>query len=927
MEGEDEGRARVFVSYRRNVDLAAARQVVLSLRQRLEEDQLFYAELDSSIPPVSRWKDQIDKGLDSAAVFVLVTGPDWLDELKRREADGKTDYQLYEIARALEADLPIFWVLMDGAGDRPPEPDDLPEEIRALCEVQAVDLPQRHFHHLVEPLVDRIVGLLQETGDSTRRNGRRSAGPRTELLVGPLETGAPFREIAHAVDAASPGSIVRVLPGTYHEPVVIGETVTILGAGPEATMLRTAGICLDVAADDVEIGQIGVVLESKDDGGVGIRVSGVNALIDGCDVAGGLAPGSIGIVVTESARAATVRSTVVHHLTLGIDLAGSGDHVVDDCRLTNLEETGILACAPAHVTDCDFKRIPRNAVVIGAGGEAVVERSRFSGKDRRYRCVDGGRLLLRGARGRAGTMREIGLAFNLGAIDKVNLSGLRERHRRGEKVRLRDTFTGGTDDVVVVVDGGTVEVHESDLAGVSVADGGHVRLLDCETEEIAVAASEIEIAETSAERIRASEGATVTLRGSVVRPVWKDSKFDYHPPAISVADGSVLRILDGSDIDTAHRNNWNGSAQCAGVVAKDSTVEVAGSTVLGLRATAITQAAGSLELHDATVDTRSHSGPTVDVSSGATVLVVGSSITGAVALGRARTTGTDSTFKGGLTATDAVVDLTGCQVVTNTLSGTLTVDGGTDLSCTGGTVRTPLVVRGHDVRVRLTDARFDGEVRVDAVGSVEVADCVLNKTLSVAGDRLEVAVNGGEIRSLTVETDVAVRDVTVRDVSIGSVRAELSTCEIVGRLKVEEGGSAELRGCTVRTGQVVVGGGGTATLLDCQIVEVVARGDGPDDAGLVVAPYGTLDVVGGRVASPQEIKAPKILLRRSTKEKAERLAGLGGARVVSVHEDGHARFERVAFSELGTAPVLLADGAYARFDDCTLDGEPWRPVP
>jgi len=62
-----------------------------------------------------------------------------------------------------------------------------------------------------------------------------------ELLVA-AGGGAPFSTISGAVAAATPGSVIRVRPGLYHESVVIDKSLTIVGfAGDHATILDGEG--------------------------------------------------------------------------------------------------------------------------------------------------------------------------------------------------------------------------------------------------------------------------------------------------------------------------------------------------------------------------------------------------------------------------------------------------------------------------------------------------------------------------------------------------------------------------------------------------------------------------------------------------------------------------------------------------------------
>lgn len=78
----------------------------------------------------------------------------------------------------------------------------------------------------------------------TRANGKSSVnsvtvtvGGTAPLRVGP---GAPYSTIQAAIDAASPGSLILVAPGTYNELVVMWKPVRLQGSGAGSTLINAA---------------------------------------------------------------------------------------------------------------------------------------------------------------------------------------------------------------------------------------------------------------------------------------------------------------------------------------------------------------------------------------------------------------------------------------------------------------------------------------------------------------------------------------------------------------------------------------------------------------------------------------------------------------------------------------------------------------
>lgn len=60
--------------------------------------------------------------------------------------------------------------------------------------------------------------------------------------VNPSGTSGCYKTIGAAVSAASAGEVIRVAPGTYKEDVVIGRSLSLIGADPNTTIIDAAGL-------------------------------------------------------------------------------------------------------------------------------------------------------------------------------------------------------------------------------------------------------------------------------------------------------------------------------------------------------------------------------------------------------------------------------------------------------------------------------------------------------------------------------------------------------------------------------------------------------------------------------------------------------------------------------------------------------------
>ena len=73
--------------------------------------------------------------------------------------------------------------------------------------------------------------------------------------------GCPFTSINAAVAAASPGDVIQVSQGTYHEDVVIGKAVSLIGASQSNTTIDATGLANGIYVDGIDnTGLTGVVV-------------------------------------------------------------------------------------------------------------------------------------------------------------------------------------------------------------------------------------------------------------------------------------------------------------------------------------------------------------------------------------------------------------------------------------------------------------------------------------------------------------------------------------------------------------------------------------------------------------------------------------------------------------------------------------------
>src|SRR3954447_2580415 len=126
------GRARVFISYRRNDAAGHAGHLFDMLASQFGEDSIFM-DLDSIQVGVD-FTSVMDDALAHSAVVVALIGPNWVST----RLDDPDDVVRTQLAHALSADFPVIPVLVDNAAM--PRQEDLPRELAHLARLQPVTL-------------------------------------------------------------------------------------------------------------------------------------------------------------------------------------------------------------------------------------------------------------------------------------------------------------------------------------------------------------------------------------------------------------------------------------------------------------------------------------------------------------------------------------------------------------------------------------------------------------------------------------------------------------------------------------------------------------------------------------------------------------------------------------------------------------------
>jgi hypothetical protein len=136
----------VFISYRRKTWPFTHR-----LAEHIQQVTGWEVFVDLTGVDESRFEDSILKHLRTARCFLLVVSPETFDP-DRIHQDG--DWVRREIREALVTDRQIVLAMVEGLA--PPPPDDLPEDIRDICERQGIKFYPDYFDEGIKKLTDFI---------------------------------------------------------------------------------------------------------------------------------------------------------------------------------------------------------------------------------------------------------------------------------------------------------------------------------------------------------------------------------------------------------------------------------------------------------------------------------------------------------------------------------------------------------------------------------------------------------------------------------------------------------------------------------------------------------------------------------------------------------------------------------------------------
>jgi len=150
----------VFISYRRTDSSDIVGRIYDRLVQRFDKNSIF-KDVDS-IPLGVDFRKHLSDSVGKCQVLLAVIGKNWLTEPDgHRRLDEATDFVRIEIESALQRDIPVIPVLVQGVTS--PGEDKLPPTLRGLAYRQAISVrPDPDFHRDMDRLIEGIESHLRD---------------------------------------------------------------------------------------------------------------------------------------------------------------------------------------------------------------------------------------------------------------------------------------------------------------------------------------------------------------------------------------------------------------------------------------------------------------------------------------------------------------------------------------------------------------------------------------------------------------------------------------------------------------------------------------------------------------------------------------------------------------------------------------------
>jgi len=385
----------------------------------------------------------------------------------------------------------------------------------------------------------------------------------TVLLVSP-DGSADYRTIRGAMNAAAFGDVLHVAGGVYEEQVVLKNGVTVVGAGPQQTVVRYSyGFDPVLVIDHVSSGSIeGMTIERSASilEGPAVEVTAGSAALIDCVISGGVGPG---VDVGDSASNLALQSvTIEDNAGAGVSVHDGASITLDDCTVKGNEGVGVWVQDDARL-EAAGSRFESNA-----GGGIALEASATA-------SLDGCEIMSHAANGVlvAGDARIV--AGDLTVTDNGGGAVRLTSRAFGAFTRLRveggSAGIGCEDEATCTVDGGRFDA----VDGVSLHAAGAASI-SARTCEIVAGGGDGVVFESAA-RCELTYSTVARNAGDGVRVSGGDVEVGHC--ILAYNSGAGLRVDESADASSvrafSHNCVWGNGTDYVGTTRRPSDVAAA----------------------------------------------------------------------------------------------------------------------------------------------------------------------------------------------------------------------------------------------------------------------------------------------------------------------------------------------------------------
>ena len=156
--------AKVFISYRREDSAGHAGRVHDRLVREFGSDLLFM-DVDG-IPLGVNFVKVLQEEVAKCSALLAIIGHEWLnvrDEDGRRRLDNPDDFVRVEIAAALQRDIPVIPIMLEGT--KVPKANQLPNDLQGLALRNGLGVRHSSFHTDMDILIRGLKGRLTEANE------------------------------------------------------------------------------------------------------------------------------------------------------------------------------------------------------------------------------------------------------------------------------------------------------------------------------------------------------------------------------------------------------------------------------------------------------------------------------------------------------------------------------------------------------------------------------------------------------------------------------------------------------------------------------------------------------------------------------------------------------------------------------------------